>query len=699
VDLRTTLRTVIPRARPEPLKVSDLPRNHRIWARAGLLLIAVWCAALLVIAVWGLPNTVYGSMGATGFALLTRLLTLLSLAVGAALAGTAVTHQPVRWKALIVSSLAALGLVLNFASMFKSLLKSPAFEVQPPDLTNAYWPDVPRLLAVSFSALGLISAMTVPVLARRPVQPRIIVGAVVLPYLSCPMSLLFTGELWRPWEANVDYRNDILYMVIPELEVMLIAYLLYAFFMWVDLVQDVTVQLGPLARRVLYLLPALLLVKLIWIGLGLLNALPSVLGGAASAWDRSLQDGLAGWITAALVGAGVLTISVGTYLRPTASLRNNPRELDRPLTLILLVLSAPALLAGAIAVLLVLLPDVMADSPPTLVRLIVMMGVAVAIGRLVPEAGVGRTETGRRWRTVTYLAVGGSLLIGIGFSNPLPSGSQSDLFWRFFDLPTVIAGQFFLAVIAALVLALAFFIHSGFNARTGMIAACFLTVVGIAHAVPLLRQFPLEVSPTLAGATGDLVRPLTATQVVWANPPPWSLWWASAPGTFTRPTLDSIVTLFIVLLAISTWRTRAHLWPFLLVVLATSTVVGQADIVRPTGWVGDFWFYVAFIVPVVYDFLIHAGDLNRTSDDPDAVAARDVRVLLRISSLLVLLAIAGYSICIGQLGSEQSLEGQVFSYGRGITAQFLLMLITWSLITTRLAPRMRAEPAPVNQYR
>lgn len=70
-----------------------------------------------------------------------------------------------------------------------------------------------------------------------------------------------------------------------------------------------------------------------------------------------------------------------------------------------------------------------------------------------------------------------------------------------------------------------------------------------------------------------------------------------------------------------------------LFVLVVSTVCAHAGTLAPAGWVGDRWFYLAFLFPIPMSFVIDADELNEASRDRFRRVAASVSVALRLLSL------------------------------------------------------------------
>jgi hypothetical protein len=175
-------------------------------------------------------------------------------------------------------------------------------------------------------------------------------------------------------------------------------------------------------------------------------------------------------------------------------------------------------------------------------------------------------------------------------------------------------------------------------------AAVFAPIV-ILHSIPLLLEIPLAPDAKAIGATGDLlIAPATADKIFPTPAPPN---WRHSNGTVSFIATNLVLTILLSL-AVIAGRTRrgartsstAVAWLLVLIVVSTATTLA------PTGWAGEFWFYMAFVFPVVYQFAVDARHLNSRR----SVAAGTALGLL--GGALALVAISTYRLTTGRLSGD-----------------------------------------------
>lgn len=240
------------------------------------------------------------------------------------------------------------------------------------------------------------------------------------------------------------------------------------------------------------------------------------------------------------------------------------------------------------------------------------------------------------------------------------------------ELPPVPTANFFVLPLACLAVAAVLAVRRPAERRPVAAFGVCILILALGFSLPVLSQIPAAVSQVEVGATGDLLQPATAAAVFPIELPAWSRYWHDAVGTFSRSTLDVAMTMAIALAAF-----RKKMQPRqLLFLLAFSTTIGLVYIVRPQA---SWWYFLAFVVPVVHQYIVAAGPLNRKDD------GHAIRVPATVGSVLLVLSIAGYLHLLGAISWPKQLSDEVLGCGRGINGDFLLLAIAWYVATQRLS--------------
>ncbi|HEU0104144.1 MAG TPA: hypothetical protein VFR07_17665 [Mycobacteriales bacterium] len=597
---------------------ASLGLHVRAAAALALLLISAWCSLFLVTAVAGpVQPGAYGFMATPSGALLTHALTFVSL--GGCTYVTFLGSQQCSWRAGPLTRLVLVLVAVN-------LVLATCFRLGAATLESSHGLGS-RLSGLCLMVVAFASLLyAVGGFWSRPALGPAALTVALLACAACGFAFGFLGE---PWQANVDYRSDVLFRLIPSaFSVLLLAFLFYSYTQWarfaVATTRTALTCTGPLGPVIV---GGVLAAKLAWSVAGLVGVLPTWLWGNASIWREIRSDRVGAWTTALAVGLGLVLLlsrkAPGAARTTTGSLR--------PLILLLGVLLVPAALASLFTVL-----------RTALLSYSAMLGLARQIDLPLPVALLERLASALR---------------------AVPQ-----------ELPAAFTANFFVVPLVSLLLGLALLVPKGTRVPVASFLV-FLVAVAVGHSLLALAHFPVELSQEAAGATGDLIQPPSAATVFPLPANPLQHLWSpdAAVGTFGRPTFDLAVTVALAAALLSARITPQSA----LTLLLFSAVLGLADIVRPSG---DWWYYVSLVVPVAYQFLIDAGPMNHHDQ------GRPARVLASTGGVLLALTVIGHLMLVGLLWPDVNLVDLVFSYGRGLDATFLLIAIAWYVLAAESSP-------------
>lgn len=702
-----------PGALMRPLGLAALPPALRPFAVVSVGAIAGWGLALVLTAVGsgvqfdprGFPDGLMGTSGVGPAFVKTATTASLAIALAAA---TAAVWRPgwndTGWtrlgRYLVRLAVAVIGLrFLGLVAVHWGTLE--------PQLDET-WGDRSRLLwgsGLGWSAMvAVVASLFLP--SSGDLARRLAVPLAVLPVATWLVAELVKGEITRGWESNADWRADPLLGVIDSLQLMLVLFLVWEIVAWTDLVTDaaafVTRHLPGRRLTVVMLLAA----KVAWVGAGLTGALPGFLGGNAAVWRASVDDGVGSWVLGG--GLAVLAVlAVSRHMGPSSK-AGLPRT---PLLLVLVVLAGPGLVAGALDVVRVPAANSIPRGLVDLIQTVAVLAAAAVVVMLILAADLPRTSDGAQApdalgpgdpgaapsvalpsrRTLLIGAADACLLVGFlaallqRYSEaPALVGVEERL--PFPDVPYIlsmgapgsITAHYFLAPGAAFVVAAVLTVRARrtdagagqADSRAWVVPATFaVALVGIAllYVLPHLPQLPLQEDPELAGATGDLLAPLLSHNVFPLEPAGWTAGWNGVPGTFHPVTFDAVLTVGLGALAAKWWRRPDAPWALLSFVVLASTALAHSSTVRPDGWLGNRWYYVGFVVPVVWQLLVRGDELNRL------VRRHPPLAVLNLALVLLLLTVIGYRLLTGALDPTLEFEDAAFPYGRGVTLGLVLV--------------------------
>lgn len=692
-----------PTVRARPYQLGSVPATLRWPAALALLTVAGWSAALLLTAVgigveFDPRADPFGLMdGSAWRPTLVRLVTALGMAV-AAVAATAVACHPgwgdARWSRLgrrsVLVAVSLLGVIFADDLLGRPYLADVTSGSDVGAIVRALW-------VRGLGWAGLVAVTALPFLPSSGALARkLSLGFAVVPFAGWIVGSFAVGGLTAPWLANADWRGDVLQQTSTSLELVLVLFLVWEIVAWTELVAD---GAAFTARRVgtgRWAVAALLGAKVVWLGAGLAGSLPGFLGGNAALWRASRLDGLASWSWAAVI-ALVLVVAVSSRRGLAERLLPAPW---RPIAALVAVLSLPGLVAGVLDALRLPIRHLVPTGAFDATALVVVVGGAAVIVLTVALAGVVEQLP---LRVPALVAVNVCLLSGwlamvsdlyaesrvtARVAAGLPVSAGLDLF----GVPGAIAAHYFVAPGAAFLAAVALAAKARSSMRDGLRqhesrglapGAFVLTLAGIAlfYVTPRLTQIPLRLDEASLGATGDLLLPQYSHAVYPLAAPWWEGGWNGVAGTFEPVTLDALLTLGLCWLGWRWWRRAEPDWRVLALVLVGSTVLAHSSTLTPGGWLGNRWYYVAFTIPIAWQFLYRGGELTRLS------GRRPELAVLYLALIVLLMTVLGYRLLIGALDPSLEFEDLVLGYTRG----FSVALVMLPLGAIALARRLRGR--------
>lgn len=685
----------------QPFRLSRLPNSLRPVATLSILVAAGWCSALLMSAVgWGVQYDPQGALfglmssGAMGPALV-RLTTVGALGIAAA-AAIAAAAEP-EWDGRRASRIGRRVVAIAVAVIGINLVSSIAVH----EGTLGGGTPGERLRLVWSSGLGWTAMVAVVIGLVMPwstgLARRIAVPLAVVPAGAWLLVALGAGGLTNPWIANVDWRSDPVLHVINGLELLLVLFLAWELVAWTELVAAASTWITRHVPSHGGIVVALVGIKLAWLGTGLAGVLPGLLGGNAGAWRASTGDGPASWVLAAVL-AGAAVLAVSRSRGPT-----DESELSwKPLLLILAVLFAPGIVAGIVDVARWPVTDFV---PTGLVDLGQAIAVVVAAGFAVVVIALA-DEPEAPARPVQLLLVANVCLVAGYLAALLSSIADRPAILRlqehlpfpeapssWYEVPGSITAHYFLAPGVAFLTATFLAVRARRRRhgspttgdRSQMAPAVFasaLAGVAILYVLPHLPDVPLHYNAADAGASGDLLVPRYSHNLYHLRPATWIGGWNGPAGTFEPATFDTMLTLGLCGLVWRRWRCDAQDWATVTFVLIGSTALAHSSTITPGGWLGNHWYYAAFVVPVAWQFLLRGDELNRLVERRPALA------VLNLAVVTLLLTVIGYRLLTGDLNPTIDFEERVLPYGRGITMSVALV----PLGALALGRRLRARP-------
>jgi hypothetical protein len=531
-------------------------------------------------------------------------------------------------------------------------------------------------LTKAVCAFGMVAVFALPFVSLAPKdnEPRLVLSAA--PYITWVLGLLTSGKLGASWHSLHDYRVDQLTPLLPNLALLLALYLWWNLIQWSQFITTLAARgVGLVQSRIPEIALALVTAKILWLVLGLTAKLPAILGGSSDTWDRSRSQGAAAWGEAIVLAAIAFVFIVRNVDRPTPS-RKTPHEPIGPgLAIVAALLFSPSIVAAVTATTMPALWAFGADSQLGLMTLCIAAALGLVVGRAY-RAGKWPSGTTRIWVATAGLMCAAMYLTDLA--------GVGHLHWEtsYNTWPTTVAAYYFIAPVLAAVYLLSTLL-SQLSARLrpirflrmplwGSIPFLLILVPVIAlHVVPILSQIPLRLDQGALGASGDILLTPEKANIAYpvheAHMPGWGI-----AGIVQPLSVDFGLTLLLVAFLLRAARTGnvkavegGLRWVLILTIFANGRVLA------PTGWLGHFWFYAAFVFPVFYQFAYNARDLNRSGTNRHAI------VLALVAGVLALLTISAYRLAVGSLPSAPALKDQVFGYGRGITLDFYAMPLTF----------------------
>ena len=693
----------VPEASLRSFRLRAMPAALRLPAAMALLAIAGWSGALLLTALgYGVAfdprRDGFGMMndGALGAAVV-RVSTVLGVGVAAIAATASATYSG--WddgrasrfgRRCVLVAVSAVGLIL----IYDVLSLSDIYAAGEPGTAA-------RGRLIWCRTLGWSGVAAVAALPFFPYPStfarKLSLGFTAFPFVSWIVASFVMGRLTAPWEANADWRGDVLQQTTVSLELVLVLFLVWEVVAWTELVAE---GAAFAARRLFaqqHVVVGLLAAKVLWLGAGYAGLLPAALGGNAAAWRASAGDGPASWVTAL-----ILCVVLTKALASRRSLSTRVSEVPwRPVIIVLTALYLPGIVAGVLDALISPVFGLIPTGPLKAAALAaVLAGAAAAVlttgfAELV-EAPPERTlalAAGNACLVAGFIAAGFDLYPDIRALSTPAAGLAPPWVSPPLLAPGAIAAHYFLAPGAAFLVAVVLAVTARLSMRDGLreheprwlapgAFALVLAAVALLHALPRLPQVPLQLDQEAVGATGDTLAPQFSYSVYRVVVPTWERWWEGPAGTFDLVTLDALLTVGICCLIWRWWRTDRGDWRVLSLVLVGTTVLAHSSTLAPDGWLGNRWYYLAFTVPIVWQFLLRGDELNRRT------RRRPHLALLNLAVIVLLLSVLGYRLLIGALNPSLDFEDLVLGYTGGFTVDLVLLPLGILALARRLGGRV-----------
>lgn len=696
-------RHVLLHAAPRPFPLADMPHALRPPATVALVTVTGWAVALLLAAfgygaVFDRRADLYGLMNdGPAAAALVRVATALGFGVAAWVATAAATHPD--WvrsgksrfgRRLILLGVAGLGAI--FASDVVDLASvSSAGGAWSAERVRLLW-------CRAFGWVGLIALVALPFLPHRSTFGR----RLSLLFAAAPFAIWVTasfamGDLVTNWGAGpeADPQADLLRRTSVDLELALVLFLAWEVVVWAELVASGAASVAKHAlasgRVVLFVIVA----KAVWVGAGYSGVLSPLLGGNAPSWSASARDGIGAWVTASAI-AVVLILALKDRRQVSDQLSVVPW---RPLLIIMMVLYLPGLLVG-LNIMMLPLHLLMPDGP---FELAVLAAVAVGAAGAVLAAGAAEMVEPPPSRVLTLVAVNACLLAGLVAGlvdlyldmRAYTSTVDAEYWPSLPSLPvSAITAHYFLAPGATFVVAALLTVRAWHSMRDGLRehdlrwlppATFVLTLAAVAafYVAPRIPQVPLSYRAEDVGASGDMLAPQYSHSVYSVEPATWERWWSGPAGTFHPATLDAVLTVGLCVLSIRRWRGQRGNWSALSLVLIGSTVLAHSSDFTPNGWLGSRWYYIAFLVPLLWQFMYRGHELTQL------VRRAPHLTVLNLAVVVLLMTLIGHRLLTGTLNLGLQFEDLVLSYTGGFTASSVLLPLGIIAIARRLHGRVQ----------